>query len=138
MAGRGPAPSTTASRDRDAARRHGARHSVSSDGKTRGPELPSEVDWHPQTIKWWQTWRTSPLSQAWIDTDWDFLLDTALMHNEMWARGKWEFAAELRLRVAKLGATVEDRQRLRISVETGPKQETGNAKIMSIYKDAAS
>lgn len=50
-------------------------------------------------------------------TDWDFLLDTALMHHTMWSKQRWEFAAELRLRAAKFGATPEDRMRLRMEVE---------------------
>jgi hypothetical protein len=33
----------------------------------------------------------------------------------VWAKGQWTLAAELRLRVAKMGATPEDRARLRIT-----------------------
>ena len=63
------------------------------------------------------------------DTDWDFLLDTALMHHTMWAKARWEFAAELRLRAAKFGATPEDRMRLRLTVQTPgeqPKEQAGS------------
>jgi hypothetical protein len=42
------------------------------------------------------------------------------MHHTMWSKGRWEFAAELRLRAAKFGATPEDRARLKIEV-TEPK-----------------
>ncbi|TCO47311.1 hypothetical protein [Actinocrispum wychmicini] len=48
-------------------------------------------------------------------TDWDFLLDTALLHAELWS-GVASVAPELRLRVGKLGATPEDRQRLRMQI----------------------
>lgn len=78
------------------------------------PELPLSKDWHPQTRRWWATWRDSPMAQLMGPTDWDFLLDTALMHHALWADGHWTVAAELRLRVAKFGATPEDRLRLRI------------------------
>ena len=116
MAGRGRPPKPTAERRRrntDAI--PGTR--VADDGLIRGPELPDGVDWHPQTVAWWQTWRRSPLAQAWFATDWDFLLDTAMLHSRMWSTGSLGLAAEVRLRVAKLGATTEDRARLRLSVQ---------------------
>lgn len=72
--------------------------------------------WHARTLAWWDTWRKSPQAQTFVATDWDFLIDTALMHHTMWSKGRWEFAAELRLRAAKFGATPEDRARLKIEV----------------------
>ena len=100
---------------------------VSIDGTARGPELPEGVlddeSWHTRTVQWWETWRRSAQSQMFTDTDWDFLLDTALMHHTMWSKQRWEFAAELRLRAAKFGATPEDRMRLRMEVDT-----TGSSK----------
>lgn len=91
---------------------------VEADGEIRGPELPEDVDWHPRTVAWWEIWRRCAQAQQFTETDWSFLLDTALMHHTMWSKEKWEFAAELRLRAAKLGATVEDRLRLRLTIET--------------------
>jgi hypothetical protein len=92
---------------------------LTADQKLRGLELPEDVleeSWHPQTLRWWNTWRSSPQAQTFLQTDWDFLLDTALMHHGMWSRGRFDYAAELRLRVAKLGATPEDRSRLRMKI----------------------
>lgn len=43
-------------------------------------------------------------------------MDTALLHAELWS-GNGAVASELRLRVAKFGATPEDRARLRMSIE---------------------
>lgn len=114
MAGRGPAPKGRRARARDEA----VTRQIECDGQVRGPELPDEVDWHPRTVVWWETWRRSPQAQEFQPTDWSFLLDTALMHHTMWDKGRWEFAAELRLRAAKFGATVEDRLRLRQSIVT--------------------
>src|SRR5215475_11544793 len=96
---------------------------ITPDDELRGPALPEGVLpagelWHPRTRAWWRTWRESPQAQTFTATDWDFLLDTALMHHTMWLRGRWEFASELRLRAAKFGATPEDRLRLRLKVET--------------------
>ena len=78
------------------------------------PELPESFDWHPMTLSWWKTWQESPMAALMGPTDWSFMLDTALMHHSMWAKGQWTLAAEVRLRVAKYGATPEDRLRLRI------------------------
>ncbi|WP_261954338.1 hypothetical protein [Streptomyces nigrescens] len=75
------------------------------------------VEWHPRTLAWWHTWRTSPQAQTFTDTDWEFLIDTALMHHAMWSKGQWTLAAEVRLRAAKFGATPEDRARLKLKVD---------------------
>ncbi|WP_455713719.1 phage terminase small subunit [Streptomyces uncialis] len=120
MAGRGPAPKDPSKR-----RRRNASEPetvVAPDDELRGPELPTgilpdDADWHPRTVQWWQTWRQSPQASTFIDTDWDFLLDTALLHHVMWTKGRWEFASEVRLRAAKYGATPEDRARLKLKVD---------------------
>ncbi|WP_030558728.1 phage terminase small subunit [Streptomyces aureocirculatus] len=126
MAGRGPAPKDSAKRRR----RNAAdlETVITPDDELRGPELPSgvlgvdedtgePVEWHPMTQLWWDSWRMSPQAQQFVQTDWLFLIDTALMHHTMWARGRWEFASEVRLRAAKFGATPEDRARLKLTVD---------------------
>jgi hypothetical protein len=125
VAGTGPPPKDPAKRRRRNPDPK-ATDTLITDGEVRGPELPEGVlddeSWHPRTVQWWETWRRSAQAQMFTDTDWEFLLDTALMHHTMWAKQKWEFAAELRLRSAKFGATPEDRMRLRLSIETpGPR-----------------
>lgn len=136
MAGRGPAPKDPSRRRRT----NGANESrveISPDDELRGPELPADVlpdgaEWHPRTLRWWEVWRTSPQAQTFIDTDWDFLIDTALLHHVMWTKGRWEFASEVRLRAAKYGATPEDRARLKLDVTSplngaqAPAQRPGN------------
>ena len=91
------------------------------------PELPSfdiqvtyedhieavEFQWPERTREWWRMWAESPLSAEFSSSDWDFLLDTAMLHAKFWT-GHMTVAAELRLRVSKFGATPEDRARLRI------------------------
>lgn len=71
------------------------------------------VDWHPQTVEWWGMWQRAAQSDTFTETDWSFLVDTALIHHRFWS-GDMKAAAELRLRVAKFGVTPEDRARLRI------------------------
>jgi hypothetical protein len=126
MAGRGPAPKDpTKRRRRNAADPETV---IVPDDELRGPELPEGVlgvdtktgeltEWHPMTLLWWKTWRESAQAQTFTDTDWAFLVDTALMHHAMWEKGQWTLAAEVRLRAAKFGATPEDRARLKLKVD---------------------
>lgn len=123
MAGSGRAPKEQRSRPNDTARRQAEMRHMARDGELRGFDLPDDVlpegtEWHPATVAWWQTWRESAQAQRFTDTDWRFLLDTALMHHTMWSKGRWEYAGEIRLRVGKFGATPEDRQRLKLTIDT--------------------
>jgi len=112
MAGRGPAPKDPARRVR-----HGGKGqpdwTVLQFESSEPPDLPDGHDWALQTRRWWEMWKLSPQSALFGQSDWYFLLDTALIHSEVWG-GNTALAAELRLRVSKLGATVEDRLRLRV------------------------
>jgi hypothetical protein len=81
--------------------------------KVDGQMVSTEFVWPERTREWWRMWGESPLSDEFTQTDWDFLLDTAVLHARYW-RGDVTSAGELRLRVAKFGATPEDRARLRI------------------------
>lgn len=112
MAGMGPAPKDPSQR---------ARRNKDVVGTIRlpfqpytPPDLPAGIEWHPVTARLWDVWRESPMSKIMGETDWAYLLDTMLMHNAMWSKGRWEFAAEVRLRLAQFGATPLDRMRLRI------------------------
>jgi hypothetical protein len=117
MAGRGPAPKDPSER------RHRIQPApltvIQSDGGTHGPALPDSHEWPDVTLAWWETWRTCAQAKSFTDTDWSFLLDTALLHMEFWD-GDRGLAAELRLRAAKFGATPEDRARLKIAVGDPP------------------
>lgn len=112
MAGRGPAPKPAARRAR--ANKEQAPLTVLKFERASVPDLPDDVDWHPRTREWWAMWANSAQAETFTDTDWSFLLDTALMHHAMWSKSQWTLAAEVRLRVAKFGATPEDRARLRM------------------------
>ena len=134
MAGVGPAKKSVRSRARDT----DSRTTIKSDGKVGGPDLPAGwlgtdtktgelIEWHPATLAWWDHWRRSPQGTRMVtDVDWDFLLDTALMHHTMWANGRWEFSAEVRLRAAKFGATPEDRARLKFEIEVPEQYPVGD------------
>lgn len=89
---------------------------VAPDDSVRGPELPPEFAWCSRTREWWETWRHSPQAQVMTDTDWESMLETAALHHVFW-EGDTSVAAELRLRVAKFGATLEDRMRLKLQID---------------------
>lgn len=123
MAGHGPAPTGKRSRSRD----EQPVTELVATGELYGPELPDPKvalpkgeKWHPQTVAFWDSLRRSPLMANEDELSWSVLVDTALMHHKMWQNGRWDFAAELRLRLAKYGATPEDKARLRIKVVTPP------------------
>lgn len=138
MAGRGPAPKDSEKRAR-----------ANSDPVTlrvvpvlpvRQPELPelwisnTQLVWPNQTQEWWRVWGESPLSANFTDSDWSFLLDTAILHAQLWS-GDSKVAGELRLRVAKFGATPEDRQRLRIKFAVPDGEEYEKPKSGSSSRD---
>ena len=132
MPGRGPAPKRERVRPNDTARREAEFTKVAADGELRGPELPDAV-WHERTLAWWDTWRRSAQAQTFTETDWSFLLDTALLHNELWS-GNPGVAAELRLRVAKFGASPEDRLRLKLDIDTEVAQAPAQPKVSADRK----
>jgi hypothetical protein len=112
MAGRGPAPKP-AERRAGKAKDPNPKSSIRFE-RAEQPPLPDGIEWHPRTVAWWAMWRDAPQAEHFMATDWDFLLDTAVMHSAYWSKGQWTLAAEIRLRVAKVGATPEDRSRLRM------------------------
>lgn len=131
MPGRGPAPKDPATRARRNADAMGMR--VLTAEPMAQPQLPAKrtvvVDgetrrlaWPTITRQWWQMWADSPLSDDFTSTDWAELLTTALLHAEVHSGGL-KHAAELRLRVAKFGATPEDRARLRIQFAAADEAE---------------
>jgi hypothetical protein len=58
-------------------------------------------------------WIDSPQADHFGSSDWQYLLDTALIHARLW-RGDLSAASELRLRVSEFGATPSARARLRM------------------------
>ncbi|WP_405674879.1 hypothetical protein OG292_03215 [Streptomyces sp. NBC_01511] len=121
MGGNGPAPK---SNDRRARRNKDAiPQTVLRWERAEAPELPDfrverdgqlvEFVWPERTHEWWQMWIASPQADHFGSSDWQFLLDTALIHARLW-RGDLSAAGELRLRVAAFGATPADRARLRM------------------------
>lgn len=134
MAGRGPAPKDPSRRARSNKEPVALR--VIETAREPQPELPEfdvqvkvdgelqsvRFEWPARTREWWAMWGESPLASDFTSTDWSELLDTARIHASFWS-GNLSAAAELRLRVAKFGATPEDRARLRIQFATADEAE---------------
>jgi len=129
MAGNGPAPKANRQRARDTPKRE----TIKADGSISGFDLPEDLapeggEWHPRTRKMWAVWRASPQAQRMVtDVDWEFLLDTAMLHHIMWTKGRTDLSGELRIRMAKFGATPEDRLRLKLEVEVPENYAAGAA-----------
>lgn len=131
MAGRGPRPKEPDQRARRNKEPTPLR--VIEATPTTQPSLPTfytyddegtrrRFTWPERTKQWWRMWAESPLSDEFTETDWSELLDTALLHALYW-KGNHKVAPELRLRVAKFGATPEDRARLRIQFALADRAE---------------
>lgn len=118
MAGRGPRP-----KDPDKRAGHGGPpQTILRWEYAPQPELPPEVPWPEMTLHWWRMWGEAPQSELFGSTDWSFLLDTALIHADVWS-GNLDRTSELRLRVSKFGATIEDRARLRLQFADADKAD---------------
>lgn len=126
MAQRGPEPKEVSQLGAQAAKKARAQIRVVTHEPVSAPELP---DFQPsgeeipdQTYKWWDVWSVSPLCADYRAEDWQDLLDCAMIHAKFWS-GDYKAASELRLRMARHGATREDRARLRIAFATADEAE---------------
>jgi hypothetical protein len=116
---RGPVPKVIRSRQRATAAREAEMTDVADTGRLAGFPLPEGVlpdgeAWHPQTLALWDSLRRYPPLADEPDLSWQYLVDTAVLHHAMWQHGHWQHAAEVRLRLAKVAATPEDRLRLKV------------------------
>lgn len=134
MAGRGPAPKDPRKRARTNKPPTPLRVlNFEPSGAQALPDdlLSDDEQWHPATVRWWQRWCDSPISDSWTGVDWSFLEETVVLHHEYMKKRTFTLGSELRLREAKLGATEEDRNRLRITSadadEKDEKRETRQA-----------
>nr|WP_190129103.1 hypothetical protein [Streptomyces mashuensis] len=72
--------------------------------------------------RFWKTWSSSPQTQHWAETDWAEL-EIAVKLADAFFLGDTRVAGELRQRVGRWGATVEDRARLRMSLDQQAREE---------------
>lgn len=124
----------------EAVTRHPRIHDLGTlrwDGVRRGPALPEGYKWSDMTLRWWDTWRDSPQAMLMTPTDWQYHMETAFLHNQLWSTTmrvdkSGEFAdlgptpaeakglaGEIRIRLEKLGGTVKDRSSMGMRIGTG-------------------
>jgi hypothetical protein len=128
MAGRGPAPGANPNR-KDATQRRRRNVDPSFD------ELPAEgysgpfpplaaaysnrgrrVRFLKATREWYATWARSPMATRFTGTDWQRLRLLAPLVDQANREPSTRLMAEIRLQESGLGATILDRQRLRMRV----------------------
>lgn len=93
--------------------------------------LPEGDEWHPATLRWWGRWCESPLAQNLPAVDWSELEACAVLHHEFMRKRSFTLGSELRLRMAKWGATPEDRARLRIVIADADAKDEGRPAVPS-------
>jgi len=124
MAGRGPQPKDPRDRARGARGDHLTLINTEPAPQPALPALmPNGDAWPQKTRDWWQMWSEDDITSDYRATDWSDLMDAAVLHGLYWS-GNASFAGELRLRIAKHGATQEDRARLRKQYAEADSAET--------------
>jgi hypothetical protein len=68
------------------------------------------------TREWYETWARSPMATRFTQVDWMRLRQIAPLMDQYNRRPRKDLASELRLQESLLGATVMDRQRMRLRV----------------------
>lgn len=129
----GPAPKD------DAVRRNKATFDkiiVEWDGVVRGPSLPDDYDWCNRTEQWWDMWRRSAQAMVWLESDWEHMLETAMLHTRFWDQDyplkpteMKSLAEHIRQRMQVLGSTFEDRRKLRLEVRSAEADKMNEAQI---------
>ncbi|WP_055523434.1 hypothetical protein [Streptomyces graminilatus] len=115
---RGPRPKD------NAVRRNKHEHAQQlSSTATEGRALPAGLGIKSAGARrFWKTWATSPQAGKWAETDWAELEITTKLVDALF-QGDLKLAGEIRQRVAKWGATTEDRARLRMSFDDNQGQD---------------
>lgn len=109
------------------AKKEQARVRIVDSAPVSAPAIPRRMPdgdaWPPQTLRWWKNWINDPMTLDYRQSDWADLLDCMVIHGMFWSTGQVKYASELRLRLARHGATREDRARLRITFATADEAE---------------
>lgn len=143
MAGRGPAPGANPNRKAAIHRRRRNIEPGFDDLPREGyqgefpplpsgynAEVPTPKGWKTRrrpylarTREWYLTWARSPMAVRFTQVDWMRLQDLAPLKDRYYRLPSKELAGELRLQETLLGATVMDRQRMRLRISDAPEEE---------------
>lgn len=134
MAGRGPVPGANPNRKAPGQRRRRNVEANFEELPAEGysgpfPPLPRSypggerrVKYLAATREWYTTWARSPMATKFVGTDWSRLRILAPLVDQAFRAPTPRLLAELRLQESLLGATVMDRQRLRMKIGTDAEQ----------------
>lgn len=132
------------------------------DGRTRGPELPlglPGIKWSTMTLRWWEVWRNSAQAMLFADTDWEFMLETAFMHNEFWSPRKEQvtgrtgkitrrsvprspselkaLGSEIRIRLESMGGSIKARSQQGIKIFSPASEDLEEYRAQQLAQQAA-
>lgn len=104
--------------NRNASGLSAATHKLTDDGQTRGPDLAEATgrEWDADVLGWYDVWRKSPQAQLFAATDWQRLVMLAPLVESHFASPKAATMSEIRLNEERLGATITDRMRARMTI----------------------
>ncbi len=105
------------------------------DGKVRGPEIAEATgrdDWSPGLLSWWKTWREAPQAAVFEATDWSRLALLAPIVEGYLRRPSAAALSEIRMNEERLGATVVDRMRARMTIEAADDEDGEDAPVVRL------
>ncbi|AZU97377.1 terminase small subunit [Thermobifida phage P318] len=139
VAGRGPRPKPNARRTNNKS----LEITVSESSEVDAPKLFKRAKYSVATQRWWDNWASSPQAAVFLPTDWERLQMLAPLVEAYWQDPKPALLAEIRLNEERLGATVRDRQSLRMTVapgdgsegDAGEAPDPGNLVDLELYRE---
>lgn len=72
------------------------------------PHLPTDTDWPPQTVEWFEAWRDSRCTDQWDERQWQYMFDTAIVHSLVYGSFAFNWLPELRTRLVQMGLVFDD------------------------------
>lgn len=113
MAGRGPRPKPNARRTNN----RDLEVEVPANPAVQAPRLFRRSRYSTATQRWWDNWVNSPQAESFLASDWERLQMLAPLVEAYWDEPRANILAEIRLNEERLGATLRDRQSLRMSIK---------------------
>lgn len=86
------------------------------------PPLIDREEYSPNTLAWWDMWACSKQAEVFMPSDWMRLQLMVPLIEQYWLDPKGSTLAEIRLNEERLGATVRDRQNLRMAFKDEGKE----------------
>lgn len=93
----------------------------------KAPPLANREEYSPNTLAWWDMWASSKQAETFMPSDWMRLQMLAPLIEQYWLDPKGTTLAEIRLNEERLGATVRDRQNLRMVFKDDKPQEVSKS-----------